>query len=159
MKGPSKVFPKPSLLQAWQLNSLILSSQESCSSPLIIFVASSGLSPTNPNLCCPGSPRVGHKTPGGSHQSGVQSKRHLLAMLLLMQARIWFDASQNMIHFLICKMMLYPKIGNNRKQVKNNEKQVECIYCWFCLSNTFRRSSQQFFLFKMPFFSAFASSF
>jgi len=46
------------------LNSLSLSSQQRGSSPRIIFVASSGPTPTAPGLSCAQGSRAGHGTPG-----------------------------------------------------------------------------------------------
>jgi len=46
-------------------DSFSLSSQESCSTPLIIFVASSEPTATGPCLSCAGGSRAGHRTPGG----------------------------------------------------------------------------------------------
>jgi len=46
-------------------NSLSLSSEERCSSPWIIFVASSGPVPTHPCPSYVGGSRAGRRTPGG----------------------------------------------------------------------------------------------
>jgi len=45
-------------------NSLSLASQESCSSPWITFVASSGPAPTGPGLSCAEGSRAGRRTSG-----------------------------------------------------------------------------------------------
>jgi len=72
-------------------NSPSLSSQESCSSPQIIFVASSGPAPTHPGLSCAKGSRAGCRTPTGSHQSRAEGQNHLprhVPTLLGMQLRV-----------------------------------------------------------------------
>lgn len=72
-------------------NSLSLSTQESCSIPLIILMASSGLSPKG-HCSCAGDLRPGSSTQGGGLTKMEYRDRitllDLLAMLILMQPSI-----------------------------------------------------------------------
>ncbi|XP_074718070.1 cytochrome b5 reductase 4 isoform X1 [Strix uralensis] len=63
-------------------NSLSLSSQGRCSSPLIIFVASSGPPPTGPCLSCAEDSRAGLSTPGGVSQECTRGPKFSSAGLL-----------------------------------------------------------------------------
>ena len=74
---PALKYWKASMKSLWSLlfsrlnnpNSLSLSSQQRGSSPRIIFVASSGPSPTCPCLSCAEGSRAGCRTPGGISSS------------------------------------------------------------------------------------------
>ena len=80
-------------------NSLSLYSQQRCSSPWIIFVASSGPTPRGPGLSCAEGSRAGCRTPGGSYQSGAEWQNPLPCPA----GHAAFDAAQDMVGLLGCK--------------------------------------------------------
>jgi len=54
-----------------------LSTYKRCSGPWIITVAFSDPAPTGPGLSCAEGSRAGHRTPGGSRQSGAEGQNPL----------------------------------------------------------------------------------
>ncbi|KAK4831309.1 hypothetical protein QYF61_016798 [Mycteria americana] len=83
-------------------NSPSLSPQQRCSSPRIIFVASSGPAPTAPCPSCAEDPRAGRSTAGGSHQSGAEGQNPLPRPA----GHAALDAAQDTVGFLGCECTL-----------------------------------------------------
>ena len=75
MKGYIKYFQSLLFSRLNSPNSLSLSSQERCSSPWSIFVASSGPTSTAPGLSCAEGSRAGRRTPGGGLSRAGQRGR------------------------------------------------------------------------------------
>lgn len=102
LNGCSKASLEPFFSRLNDHNSLSLSSLETFSSPLMIFVVSSGLTPTDSRLSCTGEPQNWKQC----SEWGLTEAEKRVRIVSLNLLPTSFGAAQDMVGFLACRHTL-----------------------------------------------------